>query len=74
MNWDHIYEWKKQPKTTFKAKFTPSDEEVTAGTIKKYKNLYFATIYNGCHHSPRNIPLASLKAVTHFLNDDEIWD
>jgi carboxypeptidase C (cathepsin A) len=52
LNWDGIYEWKKQPKTSYKAKREDHDVEETAGTVKKYKNLYFATIYNSGHMAP----------------------
>ncbi|CAD8053118.1 unnamed protein product [Paramecium sonneborni] len=74
LDWKDIYEWKKQQKQTFKAKREGYDIEETAGTIKKYKNFYYATIYNAGHMAPNNIPIASLKMLTHFLNDDDIWN
>ncbi|CAD8044807.1 unnamed protein product [Paramecium primaurelia] len=74
LDWKDIYQWKKQPKQSFKAKREDFDIEETAGTIKKYKNFYYATIYNAGHMAPNNLPIASLKIVTHFLNDDDVWN
>ncbi|CAD8214920.1 unnamed protein product [Paramecium octaurelia] len=74
LNWKYIHEWKKQPKQIFKSQREGFDQNETAGTIKHYQNFYFATLFNAGHFAQNDLPIATLKIVTHFLNDDQNWD
>ncbi|CAD8117463.1 unnamed protein product [Paramecium primaurelia] len=74
LKWKYIFEWKKQPKKIFTSKREGFDQNETAGTIKHYNNFYYATLYNAGHFVQNDLPIATLKMVTHFLNDDQIWN
>ncbi|CAD8105181.1 unnamed protein product [Paramecium sonneborni] len=74
LNWKDINEWKKQPKKTFKSKNRELGDNETAGTIKIFQNFYYATLYNAGHFVQQDLPIATLKMVTNFLNDEQNWD
>lgn len=71
LKWDKIYNWKKSAKNTWTAINPVTGNVETAGTIKKYDNLYYATVYRAGHHTPRSLPIASLNMLNYFLNDIE---
>ncbi|CAD8152347.1 unnamed protein product [Paramecium pentaurelia] len=79
-NYDQIKEKKCQfikdletsfPKKIFTSKREGYEQNETAETISYYKNFYFAILYNAGHFVHNDLPIATLKMVTHFLNDDQ---
>jgi len=73
ISWEKLPQWKASPKQTWKALNPNTNLRETAGTIKKFDNLYYATVYKAGHMAPDNLPIASLEMLKHFLFDED-WN